>query len=229
MDVTRQDFLDFCALDPETRNDWLQARFPEGAPVHWWFFVIESLESRLSRFSDALPEEREQALRCGIETTLFAASTGNLSEARGVVLIAGLLVRASLPNGVVDIPIKGEVDSVIRAALGAISLSPEAALAAADRRREEGRNLEESVHWPGTPAASCELPEDEDIRRLVEIEEMLAALRPLSALAVDPDLRLNIGAWFDLEDRFGLGGAASDEILRRWNGRGIDKRVDHSE
>ncbi|MEU6234434.1 hypothetical protein [Kitasatospora sp. NPDC047058] len=228
MDVTRQDFLDFCASDPDARSGWLQARFPEGTPVHWWFFVIESLESRLSRFSEALPEERERALRCGIETTVFAASTGNLSEARGVVLIAGLLVRASLLKEVVDIPIEGEVDNVIRLALGAISLSPEAALAAADRRREEGRNLEESVHWPGTPTASCELPEDQDMLRLVEIEEMLAALRPLSTLVVDPDLRLKIGAWFDLEDRFGLGDAASDEMLRRWHERGMDKRVDHS-
>ncbi|MGW2870070.1 hypothetical protein [Kitasatospora sp. NPDC001225] len=229
MDVTRQDFLDFCALDPEMRNGWLKARFPEGAPVHWWFFVIESLESRLSRFSEALPEERKQALRCGIETTVFATSTGNLSEVRGVVLIAGLLVRASLLKGVVDIPIEGEVDNVIRSALGVVSLSPEAALAAADRRRVEGRNLEESVHWPGAPTASCELPEDEDIRRLVEIEEMLAALRPLSALVVDPSLRLEIGVWFDLENRFGLGNTASDEMLRRWNERGVGKRVDHSE
>ncbi|MFG2912331.1 hypothetical protein ACGF0D_05425 [Kitasatospora sp. NPDC048298] len=226
MEFTQRDFLDFCALDHDARTGWLQTRFPEGAPVHWWFFVIESLESRLSRFSEALPEEREQALGRGIETAVFAASIGSLSEARSVVLTAGLLVRASLLKGVLDIPIEGEVDSVIRSALGAISLTPETALAAADRRREEGRNLEESVHWPGDPTVPCELPEDEDILRLVEIEEMLVALRPLSALMVDPDLRLKIGAWFDLEGRFELGDVASSEMLRRWNEKGRNKRAD---
>lgn len=223
MEVTRRDFLDFFSLDPDERNGWLRTRFPGGAPAHWWFFVIESLESQLSRFSDASPEQREQALRRGIETAVRAASTGDLSVARSVVLIAGLLVRASLLKEVVDLPIEGEVDHVMRSALSAISLSPEAALAAADRRREEARNLEESIHRPGTPAARNELPEDEEISRLVEIEEMVMALRPLSALVVDPDLRLQVGVWFKLEERFGLGDAASDEVFHRWEARGMNR------
>ncbi len=219
MDVTRRDFLDFCALEPDERNGWLRTRFPGGTPIHWWFFVIESLESQLSRFSETLPEDREQALTRGIETAVFAASIGDISAARSVVLIAGLLVRASLLKGVVDLPIEGKVENVIRLALGAISLSPEAALAAADRRSEEARNLEESVQWSGTPTMQSELPEDDEIFRLVEIEEMLVALRPLSDLTVDPDLRLQVGIWFNLEERFRLGDAASGEVLRRWKER----------
>ncbi|MFD7584664.1 hypothetical protein ACFV84_04430 [Kitasatospora sp. NPDC059811] len=181
--------------------------------------MIESLESQLSRFSETLPEDREQALTRGIETAVFAASIGDISAARSVVLIAGLLVRASLLKGVVDLPIEGKVENVIRLALGAISLSPEAALAAADRRSEEARNLEESVQWSGTPTMQSELPEDDEIFRLVEIEEMLVALRPLSDLTVDPDLRLQVGIWFNLEERFRLGDAASGEVLRRWKER----------
>ncbi|MFE2853984.1 hypothetical protein ACFXJO_23000 [Streptomyces lavendulae] len=228
MDVTQRDFLDFCALDIGERNGWLQARFPGGTPAHWWFFVIESLESQLSRFSEASPEEREQALRRGIETAAFAASRGDLSAATGVVLTAGLLVRATLLKGVVELPIEGEVDNVIRSALDVISLSPAAALAAADRRREEARNLEESVHWSGVSTARNVLPEDEGIVRLVEIEEILAALRPLSGLTVDSDLRLRIGVWFTLGERFGLGDAASGEVIRRWKEKEGDGESDHS-
>ncbi|MEU6212263.1 hypothetical protein ABZ891_20485 [Streptomyces sp. NPDC047023] len=220
MNVTRKDFLDFCSLGPDERQGWLQARFPSGTPAHWWFFVIESLESRLSRFSEASTEERRNALRLGIEVASFAVSVGNLSVPRSVVVIARLLERASLLEEPVGLTDPSEVDSVIRMALGATMLSPEAALAAADRRREEAKNLEESVHRPGSPSTQDELPEDGDMLALIEVEEMLVALRPLFPRIVDPDLRLQIEVWFSLEERFSLGGAASDEVIRRWEKKG---------
>lgn len=220
MDLARQDFLDFCALTPDRREAWLQARFPAGTPVHWWFFVIESLESRLSRFLESSPEERRQALTLGIEVANFASSKGSLSRSRSVVLMARLLERASLLKDLVELPSEGEIGNVFRMALGAIALSPEAALAAADRRREEVNSMEGSVHRFGTPPAQDELPEDEGILALVEVEEMLAALRPLSAGVVDPELRLQMGVWFSLVERFGLGDDASDAVIRRWEGEG---------
>ncbi|MEU4512311.1 hypothetical protein AB0G05_22695 [Nonomuraea wenchangensis] len=107
------------------------------------------------------------------------------------------------------------MDDVVRLALEAISLDAQEALAAAGRRREEVLTSEESVYRPDASPPQAELPEDDGIRELVEIEEMLAALRPLSGHIADAGLRDRIGAWYALEDRFALGEAASEAALRR--------------
>ncbi|WP_406293471.1 hypothetical protein OG948_02610 [Embleya sp. NBC_00888] len=177
--------------------------------------MVDSAGSELARFSRATPDERARALRFGLDAARFAVVTGDLSTASGVALTARLLERAALLEEPVDL-ISGEVDSVFEWALDAIPLSPEAALAAAERRREEARTLEASVHRAGAPPTQDELPEDQEIVHLVELEEMLRALGPLARLIVDRDLRARAEVWFAYEERFDLGDAASAAVMRRW-------------
>ncbi|WP_439673496.1 polymorphic toxin-type HINT domain-containing protein [Embleya sp. MST-111070] len=216
MAIEQDDFLAFRSLDSGERGEWLRGRFPDGTPAHWWFFVVDSVGSELGRFSRAAPDERARALRFGLDAARFAVDTGDLSTASGVMLTARLLERAALIGELVDL-VSGEVDGVFAWALDAIPLSPEAALAAAERRREEARTLEASVHRAGAPQARDELPEDREIGHLVELEEMLRALGPLAALILDRGLRARAEIWFAIEERFDLGDAASAAVIRRWN------------
>ncbi len=210
------DYDGFRRFEPSARRQWVERRFPGGASAQWWLAMAELVQSEMTA-ADVLPVAGYREIAdFGISLLNLAVDLGGVRPGDAVAQLAQF-ARVAISRGVNadDLPEGATPDGVIRRALDAIRMKPDAALAAARRRRAEIINDPNAICLPGQDVSSSNLPHDEGIQQLGEIEGMLGSLVRIVDHVHDAQLAEDIRVWLNLREQFDIGEQAAQRARDR--------------
>jgi hypothetical protein len=196
-----EDYDSLRQLRFDERAAWIRHRLPNGASTQWWLAMTERAN-------------QDDEFVFGSEIIHLGVELGQVPAHHAVVQLARFAIRsASATDTCTDsVPTP---DDVARKFLSSTQLTPEESIEAATRRRREILTNPDAVIRRNQDTPQSNLPDDLQIDRLAELEEMVSAIEPLLAHIRDQGLSRDVRTWLEVRKKWEIGEEAASTARRR--------------
>jgi hypothetical protein len=200
------DYKALLQIDANSRRQWVQRNYPNGAYLQWWLALSE-----YARYDREI-EWGVEILELGVELKELPPLYAVAELARLAILVARPGIHAPI------LPVAATPDGVGRRFIDAIPLTVEESIAAAERRRNEILTDPKATLLPGDTINPSPLPDDPGIDKLQDLESTLRTVLPLVDSIRDQALANKVKGWLTLmSDQWDIGeraGAVADRQLK---------------